>query len=135
MTRKRTDCAVRSDRGIAKIWTKDKALEAIALFHAEHGSVSRREYERLKAGDPRFPSAKVVIALFGGLRASLLLIGDKNRGQLVWSQEEDDFLRERVGTMTVKSIARRLGRSYIATRKRMFHLQIHHKDNDGRLTA
>jgi DNA-binding MurR/RpiR family transcriptional regulator len=37
--------------------------------------------------------------------------------------------------MTIKTIARRLGRSYMATRHRMRNLKISHKDNDGRLTA
>lgn len=107
----------------------------MALFYNEHGSVSRREYERLKAGDSRFPSVKVIITLFGGLRSSLAIVGDNSRTQLLWTREEDDFLRERAGTMTIRTMARRLRRSYLATRHRMFHLRISHKDNDGRLTA
>jgi len=54
---------------------------------------------------------------------------------LDWLPEEKEYLLDHAGVVTLKVIAKRLGRSYHAVRKELQSLHIRARDNEGFLSA
>jgi hypothetical protein len=52
-----------------------------------------------------------------------------------WTPEEDDYLKERAGRFTLKGIAKILGRTYPAVRKRLQKFGIQSRHNQGYFSA
>lgn len=80
-------------------------------------------YSARKKGNPSWPPASRVLEEFGSMARAWIAVGaSRMRVSLKnvdWTSEEDDFLLENAGRLSLQQIAGRLGRSYPAVRARL----------------
>ena len=115
--------------GGGRYWTAERIDEGLRDFARRHKGplpTSDHVYNALKAGHMQWPTANAVLARHGRMADAWAAIGEPktryNRGWAPWSQADDDLLLERAGSMTLKLIAPRLGRSWQACRRRLYDL-------------
>lgn len=114
---------------IPRFWTAERVHAGLLDFGARHpGQLpnSDHEYSRLKRGHMEWPTAQRVLELHGSMANAWAAIGAPkrrySRGWNPWTQEEDDTLLELAGTLTLKGIAKQLGRSWMACKRRLYDL-------------
>lgn len=124
-------------------WTEERVREALTAFARQHrGQLpnSDHEYSRMKKGHSEWPTASRVLDLFGTMANAWEAIGERRarvtRRWNPWTQEDDDYLLEHAGEQTLKVIAKHLGRSWSACRRRLYDLGAGRaRDVSGHLSA
>lgn len=114
---------------IEKYWTEDRIRAALVDFASKHKGplpTSDHDYSDLKKGHMEWPTATAVLEQFGTMADAWAGIGVPksrfNRGWVPWTQEDDDYLLDWAGSQTLKIIAKRLGRSWPACKRRLYDL-------------
>lgn len=112
-----------------KFWTPERIEAGLRDFAERHqGKLpsSDHAYKALKRAHPEWPTAAAVLEQWGSMVLAWQALGmPRSRyssSNHDWSQEDDDVLLGLAGEMTLKLIARRLGRSWQACRRRLFDL-------------
>lgn len=112
--------------GNRRYWTRDRIIEGLRLFverHAGRMPTSDSAYNELKRGREQFPPASRVLEQFGSMARGFLAAGVTpsrvSMHNIDWTVEEDGFLLDNAGRLSLKSIARRLNRSYGSVRARL----------------
>lgn len=110
-------------------WTEERVLAGLRDFMAHHrGQLpnSDHDYSRMKKGHLEWPTATRVLEYFGSMAGAWAAAGAPRsrytRRWNEWTQEEDDYLLEHAGEQTLKVIARHLGRSWGACKRRLYDL-------------
>lgn len=114
---------------IEKYWTPERVEAGLRDFASRHkGQLpnSDHDYSRLKKGHMEWPTAQSVLELYGTMAKAWAGIGAPKsrytRGWNEWTQEDDDYLLEHAGEQTLKIIAKHLGRSWSACKRRLYDL-------------
>lgn len=114
---------------IEKYWTDERVQEGLRDFASKHkGQLPNSDhlYSDLKKGHMEWPTSAAVLEQFGTMADAWAGIGVPksrfNRGWVPWTQEDDDYLLERAGEVTLKIIAKQLGRSWPACKRRLYDL-------------
>lgn len=112
-----------------KYWTRERIVAALVDFAAKHKGplpTSDHVYNRLKKGHMEWPTAQAVLDLWPSMPDAWDAIGMPRsrvrRTWAPWTPEEDDYLLERAGNQTLKIIAKQLGRSWQACKRRLYDL-------------
>jgi len=129
--------------GKKRFWTRERVLSALVEAAKEiKGSLpcSDREWNKRKKGRLDWPTSTRILFYFHGIARGWLAAGvSKERlslKNLKWTRDEDGYLLDKAGTLTLKVIASRLGRSYGATRTRLNkNYGIASRVNQGYLSA
>lgn len=129
--------------GKKRLWTKERVITALTAAASEiNGPLPCRDalYNQMKKGRMDWPTSRRVLEYFHSMARAWLAVGvDNSRVSLKnidWSVEEDIYLLDNAGTLTLKSIAARLGRSYAAVRARLGKtFRISARANPGFLSA
>lgn len=115
--------------GGGKYWTPERVEEGLRDFASRHKGPlppSDHVYSGLKKGHMEWPTATAVLEQFGTMADAWAGIGASksrfNRGWVPWTQEDDDYLLDWAGSQTLKIIAKRLGRSWPACKRRLYDL-------------
>jgi hypothetical protein len=120
-------------------WTDDRVREALRLFRREHGRVpNAADYNRLIKGDRRFPVAQRVWRYGSGVWSTAWeRAGVRDTSYLWndWTDEDEDYLLENAGRITLAAIARHLKRSYDACHRRLYDLGVQARNARGYLTG
>jgi len=131
---------------IPKYWTEKRVLRGMRKLYGELGVVPNdRAYLVLKKGRLNLPPA-MEIRRFGGNggRGSVCwkLAWEKagfavpqRRSWATWSEEEDRFLLENAGRLTLKQIAVEMGRSWHACKRRCYDLAVWAREARGWYTG
>lgn len=116
--------------GKAKFWTPERVQDGLRDFAAAHKGplpTSDHVYNDLKKGHLEWPTAHCVLEIHGTMADAWASIGVSkaryNRGWVAWTQEDDDYLLEHAGEQTLKIIAKHLGRSWQACKRRLYDLK------------
>lgn len=114
---------------LERYWTPERVRDGLRDFATRHKGqlpTSAHEYSRLKKGHLEWPTAAYVLEAHGSMADAWASIGAPkaryNRGWVPWTQEDDDYLLERAGSVTLKIIAKALGRSWPACKRRLYDL-------------
>lgn len=131
--------------GHRKYWTTERVIAGMRAVKEELGHFPRNNhgYYPLKKGRDDWPCAVYIFALGGPGRGSwrraLIRAGlqdqVKDMEGMPWRQDEDEFLQENAGSLTLKAIGRRLGRSVGACRRRLYDFGVRARDCRGFYTA
>lgn len=126
--------------GNKRYWTKERTLEGLkdfSLKHWNHLPTGEEEYSRMKKGHMEWPTAHRVLEHYGSLVKAWEAVGYKvSHSNAPWTQEDDDFLLEHAGEMTLKRIGKRLRRSWMACKRRLYDLEAGRaRDVSGHLSA
>jgi hypothetical protein len=115
--------------GVARYWTRERVLAGLRAFAAANpGPVpcACREYAQMKKGHMEWPTAGMVLLQFGTMPDAWAEAGVSraryHRSWVEWTQDDDDYLLERAGSMTLKIIAKKLGRTWPACKRRLYDL-------------
>ncbi len=112
--------------GRRRFWTQERVLESLTLASREiKGPLPCCDavYNRIKKGRLDWPTSHRILEYFGSMARAWLATGVR-RGRVSlkntdWTSEEDEYLLEKAGDITLKAIATHLGRSYSAVRARL----------------
>lgn len=118
-----------SPLGNRRWWTQERVTAGLQDFASKHrGQLpnSDQDYSTLKKGHMEWPPASRVLEFFGTM-ADAWEAGGAPRSRVTrqwveWTQEDDDYLLERAGSVTLKIIAKQLGRSWAACKRRLYDL-------------
>ncbi len=112
--------------GKQRLWTREKVLSALAEAMLEiKGSLpcSDRPWHAIKNGRLDWPPAVRIYYYFHSMGRAWLAAGaPMNRVSLFnspWSGEEDAYILEHAGIITLEAIGQRLGRGYGAVKTRL----------------
>lgn len=137
--------------GGALYWTHERIKAGMRSIRAELGYFPQqvREYNPLKVGRMDWPPDYLIRGLGkngngkasdrSAWRNAMVAAGlgddveDWNNG--AWTDEDDTYLLERAGTMSLKRIAFNRGRTYAACRRRLYDLGTRARDARGLYTA
>lgn len=115
--------------GRERFWTEERTVAGLRDFAARMPGplpTSDHVYNDLKKGHLEWPTASRVLEYFGSMADAWAAAGVKkgriSRRWVTWTQEDDDLLLELAGEVTLKVIARRLGRSWAACKRRLYDL-------------
>lgn len=115
--------------GGGKYWTPERVIEGLRDYaRVNRGPLptSDHDYSAAKKGHLEWPTAGEVLAQFGTMAAAWAASGAPksryNRGWVPWTQADDDYLLDHAGEQTLKVIARKLGRSWPACKRRLYDL-------------
>lgn len=115
-----------SPTGNRRYWTKQRVLAGLRRAAAAiDGPLPCRDaaYSAIKKGHMDWPPASRVLEYFHGMARGWLAAGVSpwrvSLKNLDWTQQEDDYLLEHAGSLTLAAIARHLGRSYQSVRVRL----------------
>lgn len=115
--------------GRTRFWTRERTLDGLRDFaRRNRGPLpsSDHDYSVLKKGHLEWPTATRVLEYFGTMADAWAAAGASKsryqRGWVEWSQADDDLLLDLAGEMTLKVIAKRLGRSWSACKRRLYDL-------------
>lgn len=108
-------------------WTRERVLLGLRDFMAVHPKgqlpCSDDLYNALKKGNPSWPRASRVLEEFGSMARGWLAAGAPpariTLHNIDWNADEDEYLLENAGRMSLAAIARRLHRSYGSVRSRL----------------
>lgn len=128
--------------GNRRIWTEERVLEALRRAATEiQGPLPCVDsgWNRIKKGRLDWPGSNRVLEYFGSMGRAWLAAGaDKSRVSLrniAWTPEEDEYILENAGTMTLQSIGRHLCRSYGSVRVRLQAHGVRARSNNGYFSA
>lgn len=114
---------------IEKYWTEERIREGLRNFADRHKGPlpnSDHVYSELKKGHMEWPTAAAVLDAFGTMSDAWTAIGQGRarvtRQWAPWSQADDDYLLDHAGEQTLKVIAKHLGRSWGACKRRLYDL-------------
>lgn len=114
---------------IPRFWTEERVDAGLRDFADRNpGQLpnSDHEYSRLKRGHMEWPTAQSVLEIHASMANAWAAISAPKRrytrGWNPWTQEEDDYLIEHAGEQTLKIIAKHLGRSWSACKRRLYDL-------------
>lgn len=113
--------------GNRRWWTSERIRAGLTDYVALHprGQLpcSDSAYAARKKGNPSWPPASRVLEEFGSMARAWLAVGASrmriSMKNVDWTVDEDDFLLENAGRLSLRQIGDRLGRSYPATRARL----------------
>jgi hypothetical protein len=112
--------------GKKRLWTREKVLAALSAAAREiKGPLpcSDQAWNDLKRGRLDWPPAVRILGYFHGMargwQAAGVPIKRISMKNLIWLPEEDAYLLDKAGMLTLKRIAAKLGRSYSAVRTRL----------------
>jgi hypothetical protein len=115
--------------GGGRYWTSERIDEGLRDFARRHRGplpTSDHVYNALKVGHMEWPTGQAVLELHGTMADAWGAIGAPksryNRGWVPWTQADDDFLLEHAGSQTLKVIAKQMGRSWAACKRRLYDL-------------
>ena len=114
-----------SPLGNQRWWTAERVLAGLKDFASKHKTLptSAHVYNEMKKGHMEWPTSDRVLEFHGSMPAAWAAAGYKvSRLWVPWTQEDDDFLLEHAGTMTLKRVAARMGRSWGACKRRLYDL-------------
>ena len=125
-----------------RYWTEERIIGALRRIHAELGRLPHdREHTRLCKGRADWPTAET-IRRFGGNGRGCWQRAFRKADVSVriwafasWSEEDDEFLLEKAGDLTLERIAKRLGRTPGACRRRLFDRGVRARDSRGWYTG
>lgn len=125
-----------------RVWTPERVAAALkAYVRRTTGQLpsGSDQYWRMKSGDPSLPVANMVIEQYGAISRAWLAVGaPKSRVALLgcaWTDEEEAFLLERAGNMTLRDIAKRLHRSWPACKRKLYDLGTRARDAQGYMSG
>ena len=129
--------------GKKRLWTRERVIAALTSAAVEiKGPLPCRDalYSRVKKGRLDWPPASRILEYFHSMARAWLAAGvSTSRVSLKnidWTLEEDEYLLDNAGLLTLKHIAKRLGRSYPAVRARLNkHYHIASRHNQGYFSA
>lgn len=110
-----------------KYWTRERvhaALRAYALAHPGRLPRGTPAWNEITRGDPTLPTSGRILQLYGALgNAWREVLGDLDARYRVplawvrWTPEEDAFIEQHVGRLSMREIAERLGRTESSLRQ------------------
>lgn len=110
-------------------WTEARVIAGMQDFIAHHRGPlpnSDHDYSRMKKGHLEWPTAEKLLHLWGSMAGAWEAAGAPKsrytRKWNEWTQEEDDYLLEHAGEQTLKVVARALGRTWSACKRRLYDL-------------
>lgn len=128
--------------GNKRFWTRERVIVVLMLASREiKGPLPCCDavYNRLKKGRLDWPTSHRILEYFGGMARAWRAVGVPmslvTMRNLDWLPEEKEYLLDHAGVVTLKVIAKRLGRSYGAVRKELQSFHIRARDNEGYLSA
>lgn len=128
--------------GKKRFWTRERVLTALTLVSREiKGPLPCCDavYNRLKGGRLDWPTSHRILEYFDGMARAWRAVGAPmsriTMRNLDWLPEEKEYLLDHAGEVTLAVIAKRLGRSYAAVRRRLYFFHIRARDNEGYLSA
>lgn len=130
-------------QGKERLWTRQHVLDGLKSAGNEiTGTLpcSDETYLKIKKGRFDWPSVNRIYEYFGSMGRAWLAAGfSKHRVSLrniKWLPEEDIYLKEHAGVLTIKQMGRHLCRSYQAVRHRLNRdLNIRARYNQGYVSA
>lgn len=129
--------------GNRRWWTRERTLEGLRDFARRNRGqlpTSDHLYSLAKKGHMEWPPATRVLEFFGTMAGAWEAAGASRarytRGWVAWTQDDDDYLLEHAGEQTLKVIAKHLGRSWAACKRRLYDLGAGRaRDVSGHLSA
>jgi len=128
--------------GRKRYWTRGRVLEALRAAAGEiRGPLPchDRDYNIIKKGRLDWPTSHRVLEYYGSLARAWLAAGAPMKRirihNINWLPEETAYLLDFSGVKTLAGIAKHLGRTYGAVRKRLYSLNIRARDNEGYMSA
>ena len=129
--------------GRKRLWTRERVVAALAAAATEiKGPLPCRDalYSKVKKGRLDWPTASRVLFYFHSMARGWLVAGaSRHRISLKnidWTPEEDGYLLDEAGILTLEYIAAKLRRSYPAVRDRLNKKYgIESRHNQGYLSA
>lgn len=126
-----------------RYWTRERVIEGLQRAAQEiKGPLPclDQEYSRIKKGHLDWPVSARVLFYFGAMARGWRAAGVEweriSLHNVPWVPEEDEYLKENAGTMTLEDIGRHLHRSYQSVRYRLNRcFGIKARDNEGYLSA
>ena len=126
-------------------WTRERVIAGMRRVREELGyfPLQDRHYNPLKRGRLDWPRAELIRALGGGGRSAWRLAMIKaglskdvpGWSNGAWREDEDEYLLENAGRLTLRRIAFHLGRSYGACRRHLYDLGTRARDARGYYTG
>lgn len=117
-------------KGEKRWWTRERVIAGLADFAAKNRGPlpgASGDYSALKAGHDEWPVAARVLEYFGTMADAWGAVpgtkGRYARGWVPWTEEDDDYLLSHAGDQTLKIIAKALGRTWSACKRRLYDLQ------------
>ena len=115
--------AFQNNHGAKRYWTKDRVITALQAAAKEiQGPLPCRDskYNAIKKGRYDWPSATRVLEYFHSMANAWLAAGASEeritKNNIDWTADEETYLLDHAGTMTLKQIARKLHRTRNAVR-------------------
>lgn len=129
-----------SPYGNKRYWTKERTLEGLRDFSVTHRKnlpTNEDDYNRMKKGHMEWPTSHRVFEYFGTLSDAWEAVGRRvSRNHVPWMEEDDEYLLDHAGELTLKLIAKRLRRSWMACKRRLYDLEAGRaRDASGHLSA
>jgi len=129
--------------GKQRLWTREKVLDKLSEASKEiRGPLPCADYKwnQIKKGRLDWPPAHRILEYFHGMAWAWLAAGAPmsrvSLKNLAWIPEENEYLLDKAGSVTLKKIASKLGRSYSAVRARLNrHYGIASRHNQGYVSA
>lgn len=125
-----------------RVWTPARVEEALRAYVKRSTGMlpsGSDQYWRLKSGDPSLPVANMVIERYGSITRAWLACGARrSRVPLLgcaWTEEEETFLLDHAGSMTLKQVGARLHRSWSACKRKLYDLGIRARDAQGYMSG
>jgi hypothetical protein len=111
-------------------WSRERIIASLQDFARRNRGplpTSDHVYSQAKKGHMEWPRASLVLREFGSMADAWAAIGAAkhryNRGWVAWTDEDDDYLLSHAGEQTLKVIAKHIGRSWGACKRRLYDLE------------
>jgi hypothetical protein len=128
--------------GKKRLWTREAVLAALARAMQEIDGplpTSDEVWNVIKKGRLDWPGANRIFEYFGTFPRAWLSAGAPEEkvslSHAKWTREEDDYLKENAGELTLQFIATKLRRSYPSVRGRLRWYGMKARDNQGFFSA
>ena len=129
--------------GRKKLWTRERVVAALAAAAEElRGPLpcSDRPWNEIKRGRLDWPPAVRIYEFFHSMARAWMAAGAPmkrlNFKNVPWLPEEENYLLDKAGTITLTMIGKRLGRSYGSVKTRLNkEKHVKARDNQGFLSA
>lgn len=122
--------------GRKRFWTRERVIQGLKIAAASIDGplpCSDKIYNTMKKGRLTWPTATRIFFYFDSMPRGWLAAGaDPDRVSLFnspWLPEEDEYLLDNAGKLTLNTIAKKLHRSYPAVRARLnkfYHIKSRH---------
>lgn len=127
------------------IWrTREQVVDALRSYARRHpGPLPRMSdtYNTVKKGDPTIPPSARILDHFDCMAHAWIEGAGVHRSRVgtygcPWTREEETFLTEHAGNMTLKDIGARLNRSWPACKRRLYDMGVGRaRDQQGFMSA